>query len=96
MTLREKFFNECVDLTSHKVNLAPHDMFEWFNKNIEEHEKIIFIRKSHDELIKLVEIYKDEIKQLRKELREAGDALIHHRQARGLPVSPDYSKPPKI
>jgi hypothetical protein len=35
-TLREKFFAECVDrmhnggVPYNKVNLAPHDMFEWF------------------------------------------------------------------
>jgi hypothetical protein len=26
--LRAKFFKECVDIN--KVNLAPHDLFEWF------------------------------------------------------------------
>jgi len=30
--LRKKFFKECVD--NGKVNYAPHDLFEWFKKNI--------------------------------------------------------------
>jgi hypothetical protein len=37
--LRTEFFNECVD--KHplmKVNLAPHDMFEWFKSKISEQE----------------------------------------------------------
>lgn len=40
--LRQKFFDECTELPqrnskgnfTRKVNLAPHDMFEWIKKNI--------------------------------------------------------------
>jgi hypothetical protein len=30
--LRNKFFKECVE--NGKVSLAPHDLFEWFKKNV--------------------------------------------------------------
>jgi hypothetical protein len=42
--LREKFFRECTHEpfsqgtdtgTLKKVNLAPHDLFEWFKRNIQ-------------------------------------------------------------
>jgi hypothetical protein len=32
--LRDEFFAECVDREPLKVNLAPHNMFEWFKKRI--------------------------------------------------------------
>jgi hypothetical protein len=32
-TLRKKFFKECVE--NGKVSYAPHDLFEWFKKNID-------------------------------------------------------------
>lgn len=40
--LREKYFKECTytpefwsEVGLKKINLAPHDLFEWFRKNIE-------------------------------------------------------------
>jgi hypothetical protein len=40
--LREKFFQECtmyqstgIQTTLKKINLAPHDLFEWFKRNIQ-------------------------------------------------------------
>lgn len=39
--LRKKFFKECTFANEYapgmkKVSVAPHDLFEWFKKNIEE------------------------------------------------------------
>lgn len=42
--LREKFFKECVDNfegQSPKVNLTPHNMFEWIKNNIYKKTKYI-------------------------------------------------------
>jgi len=43
--LRDKFFDECTDETRHnstttqtqirKINMTPHDLFEWFRRNIQ-------------------------------------------------------------
>ena len=35
-TLREKYFNECVEKINSKlkVNMAPHDLFEWFKNQV--------------------------------------------------------------
>ena len=38
--LREKFFKECtskdsIDGVKVKIDIAPHDLFEWFKKEIE-------------------------------------------------------------
>lgn len=41
--MREAYFNECVDKDSGrklKVCLAPHDLFEWFKKELVESSKI--------------------------------------------------------
>lgn len=41
--LRDKFFKECTDTTedkgfgatrARKVNMTPHDVFEWFKQNV--------------------------------------------------------------
>lgn len=42
--LRDKFFKECTDhrpnfKAVHKVNIAPHDLFEWFKGEVEEYLK---------------------------------------------------------
>lgn len=41
--LRDKFFNECVDISNHPsapdqkvVNMTPHNLFEWFKTEIKE------------------------------------------------------------
>jgi len=37
--LRDKFFNECTDdpknvMVDRKINITPHNLFEWFRKNV--------------------------------------------------------------
>lgn len=43
MTLRDKFFKECTDPSNNsgkdaglrKINMTPHDLFEWFKTNMQ-------------------------------------------------------------
>ena len=50
--LRDKFYKECVDKSKGqvpKINMHPHDLFKWFEKEIEEN---YVLRSFHNERIK--------------------------------------------
>lgn len=54
--LREKFFRECVEPKKDelpRVAIAPHDLFEWFKRNVEEGVN----KELHEALTELIHLH---------------------------------------